>query len=113
MGQQSIPLISRLLSRIDKSWIPEPAVAAVAVAVSAAAAAAAAALILEQQQQQQQHLVIPFPTLAPTVDHVVHTVVNDEGTMGARQLAWGGVKRHPGNVVPKECTSAGMVGYFR
>ena len=31
MGQQSIPLISRLLSRIDKSWIPEPAVAAVAV----------------------------------------------------------------------------------
>ena len=110
MGQHSIPLISRLLSRIDKSWIPEPAVAAVAVAVSAAAAAAA--LILEQQEQQQ-HLVIPFPTLAPTVDHVVHTVVNDEGTMGARQLAWGGVKRHPGNVVPKECTSAGMVGYFR
>ena len=43
MGQQSIPLISRLLSRIDKSWIPEPAVAAVAVAVSAAAAAATAA----------------------------------------------------------------------
>ena len=43
--------------------------------------------------------MIPFPTLAPTVDHVVHTVVNDEGTMGARQLAWGGVKRHPGNVV--------------